>query len=236
MKISVCMATYNGEKFILKQLHSILEQLNNNDELVISDDSSIDHTVEIIKSLKDDRIKLFENNRFKSPIYNFENALKHSSGNLIFLSDQDDLWGRDKVLIMSKLLKCYDLVVSDCKIIDESDTVLSESFFKLRNSGPGLIKNLYKNSYLGCCMAFKRNILNNALPFPQTIPMHDMWIGMVAEVFGNTYFCNEKLIYYRKHRDNISATSEKSTFTFKKRIFFRINLIIKMIRRKWQYL
>lgn len=90
--ISVCMPTYNGEKFIRIQLESILSQLGNDDEIVISDDSSTDKTVEITKSFNDSRIHLLENNTFHSPIYNLENALKNAKGDFIFLSDQDDEW------------------------------------------------------------------------------------------------------------------------------------------------
>ena len=98
--ISVCMATHNGGKYIKEQIDSILVQISNEDELIISDDSSTDDTVEIIKKIKDKRIKLFENNKFFSPNLNFENALLHSKGDIIFLSDQDDIWKKDKVKIM----------------------------------------------------------------------------------------------------------------------------------------
>ena len=74
MKISVCMATYNGEKYIKEQLDSILSQIGKNDEVIVSDDSSTDNTIEIVKSFNDSRIKIFENQTFKSPVYNFENT------------------------------------------------------------------------------------------------------------------------------------------------------------------
>ncbi len=76
MKISVCLATYNGEKYIKEQLNSILSQLGNDDEIIISDDHSTDNTIEIIKSLEDDRIKIFVNNLEKGYSKNFENAIK----------------------------------------------------------------------------------------------------------------------------------------------------------------
>ena len=89
--ISVCMATYNGEKYIEEQLKSILSQLGENDEVIVSDDSSTDNTLAIVESFNDVRIKIFPNNKFHSPIFNFENALKQATGDYIFLSDQDDV-------------------------------------------------------------------------------------------------------------------------------------------------
>lgn len=97
------MTTYNGEKYISVQLDSILKQLSENDEVIISDDSSTDRTVDVIKNFKDKRIKLYEDNHFHSPIFNFENALEKASGDIIFLSDQDDVWLDNKVKIMTGL-------------------------------------------------------------------------------------------------------------------------------------
>ena len=90
--VSVCLASYNGEKFIKQQIDSILCQLGKHDEIIISDDSSTDRTVQIIKNYNDPRIKLIEDCKFQSPIFNLENALKQAKGDYIFLSDQDDFW------------------------------------------------------------------------------------------------------------------------------------------------
>lgn len=232
MNVSVCMATYNGEKYIRKQLESIIVQISIDDEIIISDDSSTDATIEIIKRINDDRIKLYENNKFRNPIFNFENALKKANNDLIFLCDQDDIWEYNKIEIMKKELLNNDLVVSDCKVVDGNLNVLEDSFFYLRNSGKGFIKNLYQNTYLGCCMAFNRKILGKALPFPQKIPMHDIWLGMIGEVFGKTIFINDKLIKYRRHGNNASPTSEKSRYSIYKKINFRFNMLISLILRK----
>ena len=232
IKFSVCMATCNGELFIAKQLQSILLQNMPVDEIIISDDSSTDKTIEIIKSFTDDRIVLFENNMFNNPIFNFENALKKAKGKFIFLADQDDLWDRSKVSVVSKLLETYDLVINDATIVDANDMVLVDSYFKFRNSGPGILRNFYRNTYLGCCMAFNRKILTRSLPFPVDIPMHDIWIGMIAELGGKTYFCKERLTSYRKHNSNISPTIiGKSSYKFLRQVKFRYNLFKELLRR-----
>ncbi len=229
-KISVCIATYNGEKYIYQQLESILKQLKNNDEVIISDDSSTDRTPQIISDFKDDRIKIYPNNTFYSPIFNFENALNKASGDLIFLSDQDDIWEGNKVELISQLLQKYDLVVSDCSIIDGEGKVTVDSFFKIRKSGKGLFKNLYKNTYLGCCMAFNQKILKKAMPFPKSLPMHDMWIGLVCDLYGKSFFCDAKLIKYRRHSGNATAagkiTESGLSSSFSKIVMIKIRLYL----------
>lgn len=225
------MATFNGVLYIKDQLSSILPQLGPEDEIIISDDNSTDDTVGIIKSFNDPRIQLYISN-FRSPILNFEFALSKCKGDLIFLSDQDDLWNGCKVQRVSELLEKYDLVVTDCQIIDENGQVTHDSFFKLRQSGKGLIKNFLKNSYLGCCMAMKKQIIEKASPFPKAIPMHDIWIGMIGELFGVTYFCNEKLAKYRRHGKNKTVTTEKkSEYNLYQKMMLRWNLGLCLIMR-----
>ena len=231
-KISVCIPTYNGSKYIKEQLLSILNQLNPGDEVIVSDDSSTDNTVELIKSLNDKRILILENNCFKSPIYNLENALKQASGDYIFTADQDDIWMSNKVNIMIENLLQANLVVSDCIVIDSNEKVISESFYKLNSSKSGLLNNIIKNSFLGCCMAFDRKILDYVLPFPSNIAMHDIWIGLNAEVIGKTKFIDDKLIYYRRHGENFSFTSDKSKFGFLYKIQYRLTFVYQLALRR----
>ena len=207
--ISVCMPTYNGEKFIRIQLESILSQLGNDDEVVISDDSSTDKTAEIIKSFNDSRIHLLENNSFHSPIYNLENALKNAKGDFIFLSDQDDEWAVDKVSVCMEKLKDCDLLIHDADIVDGNGNQTAESFFKLNHTKSGKFYNLLKNGYLGCCMCFSKKLLNQFLPFPKKLPMHDIYIGNFAAFNGyRIKFIEDKLIHYRRHGNNASITYE----------------------------
>ena len=211
-KISVCMATRNGERFIGEQLASILPQLGPDDELVISDDSSTDRTLEIIRGFIDPRIRLLEGNTFFSPVFNFENALRHATGDVIALSDQDDVWLPDKVATIRerfavKPSQVY-LLVLDGEVIDEEGHLLHDSVQSRlaagRGAGAGIARNIFDNTYLGCCMAFSRELLEYALPFPRRIPMHDMWLGLVAELFGTTEFVPVKTMRYRKHRASLT--------------------------------
>lgn len=205
-KISVAMASYNGEKYIKKQIETILENLNDRDELVISDDGSSDMTIEIIRAFEDSRIKLL-NGPKKGLKKNFENAIKNSVGDIIFLADRDDIWMTNKV---NKVVECfksndYILIQHDAIVIDDNNTVMFKSFAEHRKVKTGIIKNLIKNSYHGCCIAFRKELKKEILPIPNNIYLHDEWIGLVAELNGKTYFLNEKLIEYRRHSQNTSS-------------------------------
>jgi glycosyltransferase involved in cell wall biosynthesis len=224
-KISVAVATFNGEKYIKDQITSILSQLDENAEIIVSDDGSTDKTIEILYSFNDVRIKVFSNSEKKGPIFNFENALKKTSGDIIFLSDQDDIWLPGKINTIKKYLVEYDLVVSDCKVVDEDLHVLHDSMYSIRNSGKGLYKNLISNTYLGCCMAFNKKLLELSLPFPKKIPMHDIWLGFIADIFFSPVFIPDKLVMYRRHTQNATSTASKSEYGFYKKILFRINTL-----------
>lgn len=205
-KVSVAMATYNGEKYIKEQIETILNNLDDKDELVISDDGSSDMTIEIINKINDKRITLLEGPR-KGLKKNFENAIKNTTGDVIFLSDQDDIWMENKV---EKVLECFNnnnyiLIQHDAVVVDENDKVIYESFAEHRKVKTGVIKNLIKNSYHGCCIAFRKELIKEILPIPDNVYLHDEWIGIVAELNGKTYFLDEKLIKYRRHSENTSS-------------------------------
>ena len=225
------MATYNGACFIRAQIDSILPQLSADDELIISDDGSTDRTVEMIEKIHDSRIRLLKGSGFQNPVFNFEHAIGQASGDIIFLSDQDDLWTSDKVHVMTEVLETCDLAVSDCDVIDESGCQIHPSFYAKRHSGPGLIRNIYKNTYLGCCMAFRAKVLQWALPFPADIPMHDMWLGTVAEVFGRTRFIPQRLVHYRRHSQNASSTFDPSPYSTLQKMRFRFILMRRLFQR-----
>jgi len=222
--ISVCVATYNGEKYIKEQLDSILSQLGDEDEIIISDDGSQDQTLKLITEYNDSRIKVFQNS-FQNLILNFEFALKQANGDFIFLSDQDDVWLPNKIKICANYLMNYDIILTNCKVVNANLEVINDSFFKLNNSKKGFFSNLSKNSYLGCCLAFRKEVLRKAIPFPKSIPMHDIWLGFVSEVFYKVKFIDEPLLLYRRHGKNESPTAESSPYSLLQKIKFRFNII-----------
>ena len=224
--ISVCIATYNGERYIRQQIESIVCQLNVDDEIIVSDDGSTDGTLDIIRSIDNSKIRIVEGPKRNSPTLNFENAMKHAKGDFIFLSDQDDVWKPDKVKMCMKWLKTYYCVVSDAEVTDSSLNPLYPSLYGIMNVKQGRIYNtIWKNGYTGCCMAFRREILEASLPFPKDIPMHDIWIGNVAAYKYNVKFIPDKLIYFRRHKDTTSCNGKGSKFTIWQQMKFRLNII-----------
>ena len=186
IRCSVAMATYNGEKYIKEQIESILNNMTENDELIISDDGSTDNTIQIIKKYQsqDERIKLIEGPK-KGVKQNFANAIENTKGKYIFLSDQDDIWMEDKMnKILKKFKDGYTVITHDANVINENKEKIINSFFEYRKSGKGIIKNIWKNTYIGCCMAFDSNIKKYILPIPNNIEMHDQWIGIIGEIKG----------------------------------------------------
>jgi glycosyltransferase involved in cell wall biosynthesis len=120
MKISVCIATFNGGRFIQEQVMSVLPQLGEEDEMVVSDDGSTDDTIPILKSFHDPRISIWQNNGRHGFIWNFENALTKAMGDVIFLCDQDDIWKPNKVeTVMTAcriMIWCYMMRRSSIKM------------------------------------------------------------------------------------------------------------------------
>lgn len=219
------MATYNGGKYLRKQVESILKQLSFADELIVSDDGSKDATLEILESFHDSRIKILKNEGRHGVVPNFENALSKAKGNIIFFSDQDDIWAENKVKVMLNELRNVDLVVHDALIMDGGDKVSAINYYSLRKPHNGYWLNLWKNCFVGSCLAFKREMLPFVFPFPKHILWHDMWIGLVVSKKGKVKFIDDKLLFYRRHGDNASATGEKSTFSFWKKLKYRTQML-----------
>lgn len=231
--ISVCMASYNGEKYIKEQIDSILKQLNAEDELIISDDGSTDSTIEIIQSIQDTRIRLIHNRGEHGYSRNFENALKHSKGDYIFLSDQDDVWKDNKVETILPLLEKYAFVVHDTEMTYENLKVFATSQFERYKVKPGFWNTLARNRYNGCCMAFTRDFLNKALPFPknQNLCRYDYWLPYLAEYKHISYTLYEPLILYRRHEGTALNAGEGSSRGFVEKIVSRGYCLFEVVKR-----
>ena len=229
--ISVCMATCNGEPYLQAQLDSVLAQLDAGDELVIADDCSTDGTLALIEKYRDPRIRLLPGDRRLGVVANFERALCAARGDYVFLCDQDDVWLPDKRALLIEALTSADLVVSDCRVTDGSLSVTAPSFFAQRRSGPGLLRNLWRNSFLGCCMAFRRSLLTRALPFPPGLPMHDTWLGLVASATGRVCFIDTPTLLYRRHAASASPTGGRSHYGLFAQLAHRVRFAAALAAR-----
>jgi glycosyltransferase involved in cell wall biosynthesis len=233
-RISICIPTFNGASYIREQLLSILPQLDSNAEVIISDDHSTDRTLEKILELEDQRIKIITNEGCPGTVCNMENALKHAKGDFIFLSDQDDVWFPEKLSVMTRFLDNYDLVISDAAVIDVDGKILHPSFYAINYSGKGFFRNWVNNSFMGCCMAFNRKILDYVLPFPPGIAMHDSWIGLNAALVARYCFLPQPLIYYRRHGKNVTVSFKKNALPVSYQVQYRLAMMVHIIRRRMQ--
>ncbi len=229
--VSVCLASYNGEKYIGDQVRSILSEIGDDDELIVSDDGSQDNTCIIVESFGDTRVKLLHNIRRHGINSNFENALRHAKGEIIFLSDQDDIWLPGKKDACIEALKDSFCVVHDAYITDADLNVLEDSFFRSFRCKTGFVHNWIKNGYLGCAMAFHREILDIALPIPESLPVwQDIWIGSLCQIKHEVTFIPYKGIKFRRHLET-SSTTYKSSFTLGKKISYRMSLLWHLFER-----
>ncbi len=231
--ISVCMATYNGEKYIKDQLKSILEQLNSTDEVIISDDGSKDGTMAIIKSLNDARIHLFINKERKGYTKNFENALIHAKGDIIFIADQDDVWKKNKVNCVLKAMQGYQLVIHDAEMTDANLKTTALSHFAKYHVKPGFWRTFIRTRYTGACMAFTKSFKELALPFPpnDSLCPYDYWLAYLGFYKKQVHVISDTLIYYRRHIGTALNAGEYSTRSIGKRIMTRLYCLKELLKR-----
>lgn len=218
IKISVALCTYNGDKYLTKQIESILNQsIKTNIEIVVSDDKSSDRTIEIINHYKDlhptiFKININENNLGSTK--NFEKAILNCTGDFIFLSDQDDIWDENKIektLAVFKKNPNAEGVFSNALLIDHKDKIFTklslwETIFFLEDELTipiDFLDIITKNGNIvtGATLCFKKQVKNYILPLPIDIVLHDEWIATILAINKTLFYSTEKLIYYRIHNN-----------------------------------
>jgi glycosyltransferase involved in cell wall biosynthesis len=243
--ISVCMAAYNGERYIEAQLRSILPQLASTDEIVIVDDASQDATVDVIKRLNQEivnnhdapRIILVRRGSNQGLVATFEAALRSATGDVLFLCDNDDLWAPQKV---SKVLEVFakrpevKVVSTGLTLIDEHDLPVEDSeYLKHRSFTDSFAANLLHNQFQGSAMAFRSTLIREILPFPTgQLFLHDAWIGTRNILTGGeTAYIDEPLLLYRRHVGNFSRRLSRW-----KQLQLRLQLIVAHLRHSFHQL
>lgn len=239
-KISVCIAAYQGERYIALQLRSILEQLSADDEVIVVDDGSTDGTCREVSALQDARLVLMRNPDNQGVLRSFETALSRCCGEIVFLSDQDDLWLPKKVeTVLDAFVRDTDLmlVVSDAILIGDDGAKIGDSFYAKRGKfRAGFWSNLLVGKFHGCTMAFRSTLLQRALPFPPgRLVHHDTWIGcMNALMGGRTRYIAEPLVAYRRHSTNATGRIKLSNYT---RLRMRSQMLLGLLAsraRRWR--
>lgn len=246
--ISVCVTTYNGELYIRQQLDSILSQLCEDDEIIISDDGSTDDTLNIITSYADHRITLLHHkqnssvrsHRLHKLIYvsqNVEYAIRHSHGDYIFLADQDDIWDCNRVKIVNAYLQKSDLVLCNHSVIDAGNNIEIDAYYKHNPISRCVLYDLVKTPFLGCCMAFRREAMKYVLPIPSRCVSFDNWMGCAVVLNGTFSFIQTPLHLYRHHSNNTSPTTDKSknSNSLLYKISYRAVMLAQLLLRTIQH-
>ena len=229
MKVSVVVATYNGEKYLIRQLESIKNQSRQADEVLICDDKSLDDTQSLVKDfiakndLKNWRFSVNENNQGYQK--NFYNLLKEASGDLIFLSDQDDEWVTEKIERMEQIMcnnRQIQTLNSGIQLIDQDsalfDIPAKKNFYNanfLYSEKPlqhinyfSLSDIIKRNISPGCSMCITREIRDRFINTYNFKLPHDWFLNMLASVTHDCVFLNERLLHYRVHSNNTLGVSD----------------------------
>lgn len=229
MNKSICIATYNGSKYIRKQIASILQQIGENDEIVIVDDCSKDNTVEILESYEDERIKIFKNLKNLRHVRSFEKAISLASNDLIFLSDQDDIWEEGRLKLFENFFIRFpnvQVIASNFYCINDNDQKVENNLRKVSsNSSFNYRKNILdiitgKIGYFGCAMAFRKKVVPIVLPIPENVEAHDLWIAMAGNLLKSNLHIDDKTLYHRIHDNNASDLDRKIYKKIQARIGF----------------
>ncbi len=213
------MGAYQGEEYIGLQLRSILAQLSGDDEIIVVDDCSTDRTCNEVCAFQDRRLALIQHTENRGVLRTFETALSRASGEVVFLSDQDDLWLPRKVETVLEAFAIDPevmLVASDAILIGEDGAKIGDSFYAMRGKfRDGLWSNLLVGKFHGCTMAFRSTLLRSALPFPTgSLVHHDTWIGCVNSLIGGkTQYIPDPLTAYRRHSKNVTGRVKLSNYT-----------------------
>ncbi|MCA1576797.1 MAG: glycosyltransferase family 2 protein [Acidobacteria bacterium] len=229
MRISVAMCSYNGAEFLPAQLASIAEQTRVPDEIVVCDDASTDDTRRVLESFARTSpipVSLYFSDRNTGSLKNFERAIGLCTGDVIVLSDQDDVWRADKLQLQEQALRDHPkagLVFSDAELVDKNLNTLGRRMWdqvgfdahkqKLIRTGKSLDVLITGWTVTGATMAFRSDYVKLALPIPANIAMiHDGWIALTVASVADVVFIEEPLIKYRQHeRQQIGAPPHKQT-------------------------
>ncbi len=217
MNLSIALCTYNGEKYLTEQLASFLRQTRLPDELIVCDDRSTDETVEILEIFAADApfpVRIYVNENNLGSTKNFERAISLCDGDIIFLSDQDDLWCEEKLEKFEREFafdKEVGMVFCDGEVVDERLNYLGVNAWETRKftekrqiqmeEGNGLTTILNANVVTGCMMAFRAKYKSLFLPIPTDIPevIHDYWIAIILLSATKVKLISDKLVKYRQH-------------------------------------
>jgi len=207
--ISIVIATYNGAKFIVNQLESILNQTFGDFEIIVVDDASTDNTVELItkyfSSNNFTNYQLIKNNKNLGVTCSFERGALNSNGDYISFCDQDDVWMSKKLELLNIKIEngSYDLVYSQSLILKAETR--TKKLYPRQNFSSDFYIRLQHNNARGATMLVRKEFLMKLIPFSR-FDLYDKWIYVNSLIFGKVGFVKKPLDYYRTHSTNVVGT------------------------------
>lgn len=197
--ISVVMAVYKGDKFIQEQILSILPQLKNEDEIIVSDDRPGGTTERIVKRIaaEDNRV-IYVEGKNKGSVANIVNALRYCKGDKIYFCEHKDVWLPDKVKRVEEAFAGgADLVVHNAYIADELLNITDYSLFQKAGINKLSLSSIRKSGYFLSCIAIRRKLLKKIMPIPRSVPSVGQWVGIIGSIYGKRVLIDIPLIYSR---------------------------------------
>ena len=235
--ISIALCTYNGEKYLEKQLQSILSQTYPNLEVVVVDDGSADGTEEIILKYSkiDPRIKFFKNTKNLGFNKNFERAVMLSTGEYIAISDQDDIWKKDKISTLHSNIGDNWVIFSNSDLVNEKEELLGEQLVKQVDLNNLSHKSfLFINHVTGHTSLFSREFLTYYLPIPAQ-GYYDWWMGFIAAYHRKIIFLNKVLTLHRVHSESVVQQKILSNFDKSSREVLNFNIVKQQLNNFQNY-
>mgnify|MGYP000119510163 CR=1 FL=1 len=220
-RVSVAIATYNGEKYLSEQLDSILIQTHTVDEVIVVDDCSSDDTQAILSQYVSSypQIKVVQNQSNLGVVKTFEKALLYCTNEFILLCDQDDVWLENKVEVLLNSIGNNLLIHSDAQLVDGNLQLIAISLSAKNKdvTRSSFVELLLTNQVTGCTVMIRKELLKFALPMPDDTYMHDYHLTLVAAYFKRIGYVNHALTKYRQHGKNVVGTIAPDYFSWKEK-------------------
>lgn len=234
VRVSVCLASYNGAAFVAEQVRSILDQLGPDDELVVVDDASLDGTVAVVEGFADERIRLHRNGSNVGSVRSFERALGLARGAYLLLADQDDVWVPGRLEAMVAALDRDAVVATSVAVLGEDGPPRWP--LRARDShrfGANLAAVLVGvRWYFGCAMGVRRDLLGSVLPFPPWLTeSHDLWLGIVGNTHRQMRHLEEPSVKRRLHGSNQTPLRWRSLATILRARVMLARCVVEAERR-----
>ncbi|MGW8390336.1 glycosyltransferase [Pseudoduganella sp. HUAS MS19] len=227
-QVSICMATYNGARYLRPQLASILQQMEEGDELIVVDDASQDDTLDIVRAYGDPRIRVYANAVNLGHVRTFSRALQLAGRPWMVLADQDDIWAEGRLASLRAALARPGvwLATGNARFIDAAGTAIPPAYRDLEAADSGRhalnILRIFTGRafYYGCNMAFSQELARLALPIPGYVESHDLWLAMAANLAGRNLHLGEVLLYRRIHGGNVTSSRRPLWRKLRSRVLF----------------